>query len=204
MPVPRSSRLRYGFDADHGDQRRLDPFLRRVQGADLVPIDSALGEIGGSLPTPGLAHHLEPRAVGADNGIGRIETAQPVARQGAARFGEAEERPGALALPRGETRLDQELQMTRDARLRLAEDGDQFADRQFGRLKQAEDAQPRLLARRLETGEQRRKSQGSGRPIARHKHIFMSNLMRAQEKSTPAILPKQSHRPRWSGGTKLA
>ena len=98
--------------ADHGDQRRLNSLLRRVEGADLVPVGSALGEIGGRLPAPGLAHDFEPGAIGADHGISRIETAQPVARQRPARFGEAEKRPGALALPGGETRLDQKLEMT--------------------------------------------------------------------------------------------
>ena len=44
--------------------------------------------------------------------------------------------------------------MARDARLRLAEDRDEFADRQFGLAKQVEQAQPRDLARRLEPGQQ--------------------------------------------------
>ena len=69
--------------------------------------------------------------------IGWIETAEPFARQRPARFGEAEEGPGAFALPRGQTRLDQEAQMARDARLRLAENGGKFAHRQFGGLQQA-------------------------------------------------------------------
>ena len=64
VPVPRSSRLRNGFVADHGEQRRLDPFLRRVQGADVVPVGSLLGEIGRGLPAPGLARDFEPGAVG--------------------------------------------------------------------------------------------------------------------------------------------
>ena len=100
VPVPRSSRLRYGFRADHGEQRRLDALLRRVQSADLIPIDGALGEIGRGLPAPGLAHDLEPGAVGADHRIGRIETAQPVARQRAAAIrqgGRTPTRPRAAA-----------------------------------------------------------------------------------------------------------
>ena len=181
VPVPRSSKLRIGLRADHGDERRLHPLLRRVKGADLVPIGSALGEIGRRLPAPGLARDFEPGAVGVDDGIGRIETAQPIARQRPARFGEAKERPRALALPHGETRLDQKLEMTRDARLRLAENGDQLAYGQFGRLDKAEDAQPRLLAGRLEARQQRQKRDRRDWSIVRHKHIFMSNSSRAQE-----------------------
>ena len=107
----------------------------------------------------GLAHDFEPGAIGADDGISRIETAEPIARQRSARFGEAKERPSAFALPHGEPRLDQQFEMTRDSRLRLAEDGDQFAHRQLCRLEEAKDPQPRLLAGRLETRQQRRKRQ---------------------------------------------
>ena len=105
---------------------------------------------------------FEPGAVGAQRRVGGIEPADEIARQRAARFGEAKERPGALALPLGEPRLDQQLQMARDARLRLAEDGDELADRQLRLVEQAEDAQPRLLARRLEAGEKRGKGVRSG------------------------------------------
>ena len=161
--------------ADHGDERRLDPLLRRVQRADLVPIGGARGEIGRRLLAPRLARDVEADAVGVHDRIGRIETAQPFARERPARFGEAEEGPGALALPRGEPRLDQQPEMARDARLRLAENGDQFAHRQFGGFQQAEDAQPRLLAGRLEAREQSVKAER--RPsFVRHKHIFMSIL----------------------------
>ena len=40
----------------------------------------------------------------------------------------------------------QQLQMARDARLRLAENRDEFADRQFGLGEQSEKAQPRGFA----------------------------------------------------------
>ena len=108
------------------------------------------------------------------------------ARERPARFGEAEERPGALALPGGEPRLDQQSEMTRDARLRLAENGDQLAHREFGGFEQAENAQPGLLASRLEARKQSAKAERR-RPFVRHKHIFMSILAACQARVTAGI-----------------
>ena len=104
------------------EERRLDPLLRRMQRADPVPVRRLLGEIGRRLPAPRLARDLEPAPVGGEGRVGGVEPADEVARESAALVGEAEERPGPLALPGGEPRLDQKLQMARDARLRLAED----------------------------------------------------------------------------------
>ena len=160
--------------ADHVDERRFDPLLRRMQRADLIPIGGARGEIGRRLLAARLARNVEADAVGVHDRIGRIETAQPFARQRPARFGEAEEGPGALALARGEPRLDQQAQMARDARLRLAENGDQLAHGEFGDFQQAEDAQPRLLAGRFEARQQGPKGERRRSSFIRHKHIFMS------------------------------
>src|SRR6202042_1487079 len=101
--------------------------------------------IGRCLPSPRLARDFEAGAVDVDGRIGRIETMNEIARQRAPRFSQTEEGPGALALPRGETSLDQKLQVARDARLRLAENGHKLAHGQFGRFQEAEDGQPRLL-----------------------------------------------------------
>ena len=49
--------------------------------------------------------------------------------------------------------FEQQLEMTRDARLRLAENGHQFAHRQLRLGQQRIDAQPRLLANGGEAGE---------------------------------------------------
>ena len=87
---------------------------------------------------------------------------EPIQREHSAQFGEAKESPGALALARRQTRLDQKLEMTRDPRLRLSKDCDEFADSQLGCLKEAEDAKPRLLASRLEASKQRRKGDRQG------------------------------------------
>ena len=171
-----------GLAADHREQRRLDPLLRRMQRTDRVPVGCSLGEIGRRLPAPGLARDLEPAPVGAEGWVGGVEAANQIARKGAALVGETEERPGALAAADGQAGFDQELQMARDAGLRLAEDGCELADRQLRLLEQTEDAQPRLLARRLEIGEQRGKRDGlRWETILRHKHIFMSNPPTAQE-----------------------
>ena len=90
----------------------------------------------------------------ASVGVVGGDAGDQIARERAARLGEPEERPGALALPLGEPGVDQQLQMARDARLRLAEDADEFADRQLGLAEQAEQAQPRHFAGGLEGGEQ--------------------------------------------------
>ncbi len=188
VPVPRSSRLRNGFSPIIAIERRLDPLLRSMQRADPVPVGGLLGEIGGGLPAPRLARGLEPGPVGGQSRVGRIEPADKVAGEGAALVGEAEERPGPLALALGEARLDQELQMARDARLRLAEDRDQLADRELRLVEQAEDPQPRLLARRLETGEEGGKGQAmQGRALSRHKHIFMSKPFWTQGAASPIV-----------------
>ena len=67
--------------ADHGDERRFDPFLRRMQRADLIPIGGARGEIGRRLLAARLARNVEADAVGVHDRVGRIETAQPFASQ---------------------------------------------------------------------------------------------------------------------------
>ena len=54
--------------------------------------------------------------------------------------------------------------MPRDARLRLAENGDELAHGQLGDFQQAEDAQPRLLACRFEASEESAESR-AGRSL---------------------------------------
>ena len=68
----------------------------------------------------------------------------------AAVLGQAEEGPGALAEALDQAGLGQQLEMARDARLRLAQDVGQVGDGQFGLGQQRQHAQPRLLAGRLE------------------------------------------------------
>ncbi len=84
--------------------------------------------------------------------IGRIEALDQRARnfRAAAVLGQPEERPGALAEALDQPGFGQQLEMARDARLRLAQDVGEVGDGQFGLGQQRQHAQPRLLARRLE------------------------------------------------------
>ena len=86
--------------------------------------------------------------------VGRIEALDQRARDvgAAAVLGEAEERPRAFAEALDQPGLGQQLEMARDARLRLAQDVGEIGDGQLGLGQQREHAQPRLLAGRLERG----------------------------------------------------
>ncbi len=79
VPVPRSSRLRNGFSPIMASERRLDPLLGGVQGADAVPVGRLLGEIGRGLLAARLARDFEPGAVGGERRVGGIEPADEVA-----------------------------------------------------------------------------------------------------------------------------
>ena len=67
-------------------------------------------------------------------------------------LGQAEEGPGALAEALDQPGLGQQLEMARDARLRLAQDVGEVGHGQFGLAQQSQHAQARLLAGRLEGG----------------------------------------------------
>ena len=67
-------------------------------------------------------------------------------------LGKAEEGPGAFPEALDEASFGQQLQMARDARLRLSQDVGQVGDGQFGFGQKRQDAQARLLAGRLEGG----------------------------------------------------
>ena len=164
--------------SDHREDRRLDALLGRVQRADAVPIGGAFGEIGGRLLAPGLARDFQPGPIGSQSGIVGRDAGDQIARERPALVGQTKERPGALALALREAGVDQQLEMARDAWLRLPENRDQFAHRQFGLAKQAQQPQPRDLARGFERVEQGVETQaGRGRRrncIVRHKDMFMS------------------------------
>ena len=63
-------------------------------------------------------------------------------------LGQPEEGPGALAEALDQPGFGQQLEMARDARLRLAQDVGEVGDGQLGLGEQRQDAQPRVLARR--------------------------------------------------------
>ena len=87
------------------------------------------------------------------------------------RGGRRPRRPRAGAC---EPRLDQQSEMARDARLRLAENSDQLAHGELGGFQEAEDAQPRFFAGRFEAGEQSAECERGRTSFIRHKHIFIS------------------------------
>ena len=171
--------------ADHRQDRGLDPFLRRVQGADGVPIGGALGEIGGGLLAARLARQRKPRAVGGERRRrrGRCARSERGRTRRPGRRGGRTPRPPRAGARRGPASTRQ-LEMARDARLRLAENGDELAHRQLGLAEQADEPQARHLARRLEARQQRLEAHGrrraGGRLQIRHKDMFISNLTEAQ------------------------
>src|SRR5262249_23183631 len=78
-------------------------------------------------------------------------------------FAQAEERPRPFAEALDQPGLDQEPQMTRNARLRLAQDGGEIRDGQLRLPQQRQDAQPRSLGRGLERAVERLERQGGRR-----------------------------------------
>ena len=152
-------------------KRRADRLLHRLVGdmqlADAVPFGGMAREIflrGGGARR---AHRGEPLAVAGDGGVVGIEPRDQFARQRrrAAALAQPEERPGALAEALDQPGLGQQPQMPRDARLRLAQDVGEVGDRQLGLGQQRHDAQPRLLAGRLEGA-----VEGGERQLGRRSH----------------------------------
>ena len=130
-------------------------FHRRVgdmQLADAVPLGGVRAEIGLRRGGARLAHGGELGAVAGDGLVGRIEMRQQRAGDlgAAAVLGQAEERPGAFAEALDQTGLGQQLEVARDARLRLAQDVGQVGDGQLGLGQQRQQAQARVLAGRFE------------------------------------------------------
>ncbi len=76
VPVPRSRRLRNGLSPIIERSAASTRSSGRVQGADAVPVDRLLGEIGRRLLAARLARDLEPGPVGAQDRVGRIEPAR--------------------------------------------------------------------------------------------------------------------------------
>ncbi len=142
------------------NNRGLDLGLRRMHPPRLVPERRMVGEIFLRLLCAGGADFGEPRAVAGQHRIGAVEPRQDSARQsrGWPLVRGVEKSPGAFAMALDKAGFEQQLEMTRDARLRLAENGHQFAHRQLRLGQQRIDAQPRLLANGGEAGERVRQS----------------------------------------------
>ena len=122
-----------------------------MQLADAVPLGGVAAEIGLRGGGARGAHRREPLAVARDGGsAGSSRAISARASSAPSALAEPEERPGAFAEALDQPGLGQQLEMARDARLRLAQDVGEVGDGQFGLGEQRQDAQPRLLARRLE------------------------------------------------------
>ena len=116
-------------------------FFRRMQGADALPFRRIGFEIGGGRGGAGLAHMGQPRLVGflqrriGQGGDGRAQFGA------GAPVGGAVEHPASFLEALHQPGLAQQLQMAGNARLGLADNLDQLADRQFGLAQQQQQAQ---------------------------------------------------------------
>src|SRR6185312_10323790 len=116
-----------------------------------------------------LAHGGELGAVARDGRVGRNEMREQRAGDlgAAAMLAQTKERPGALAETLDEPRLGQQLEMARNARLRLAQDVGEVGYGEFGFRQQGDEPQPRVLAGRLERRVEGIETElvGAGHPI---------------------------------------
>ena len=132
--------------ADRGLDRRVGD----MQLADAVPLG---GVLRGNRSAPRRRARRAPRraARGRARSIGSAGSSRADQRArevgAAAVLGEAEEGPGALAEALDQPGLGQQLEVARDARLRLAQDLGEVGDRQFGLGQQRQDAQARAPRR---------------------------------------------------------
>ena len=138
---------------ERGADRGLHRFVGDMQLADAVPLGGMRAEIGlrrgGARLRAPTASRSRSRAMVGSAGSSRVD--QRARDLGAAAvLGQAEERPGALAEALDQAGLGQQLEMARDARLRLAQDVGEVGDGQLGLGQQRQHAQARLLAGRLE------------------------------------------------------
>ena len=126
--------------------RALHRLVGDVQLADAVPLRGVRAEI--VLRRVRRARGAPRRAArGRASTIGSSGSSRAISARASSalppRFGQAEERPGALAEALDQAGLDQQLEMARDARLRLAQDVGEVGDGQLGLGQQRQDAQPR-------------------------------------------------------------
>jgi hypothetical protein len=134
---------------ERGLDRALDCGVGDMEAADAIPFGRMLAEIGLRGGSTRGTHRGEPTAIAHHDRIGRIEPPDQRLRDvgDAAAFAEAIERPASLAIAIDQPGLGQQLEMPRDARLRLAQDFREIGDGQLGFGEQRQDAQARALAR---------------------------------------------------------
>ena len=149
VPVPRSSSAADRPVGERGLDRAFDRRVGDMKAADAVPFGGMLAEVGLRGGSTRSAHRGEPSPVAHHDRIRRIEPPDQRLRDvgNTTALAEAIERPASLAIAIDEARFGEQLQMARDARLRLAQDLGEIGDRKFGFGEQREDAQARALAR---------------------------------------------------------
>ena len=155
VPVPRSSSERNGRSPSSSADLGFDRLVGGMQAADAVPLGGVAAEIILRRRDAGRAHAGEPLAVAGDDGIGGIELFAPTgapARPSAPCSARRKNAHDALAEALDQPRLGEQLEMARNARLRLAQDFGELRHGQFRLGEQREDAQPRLFPGRLERG----------------------------------------------------
>lgn len=132
--------------------RGLDILFRCVEGADTLPLIRIGAKVGRSDLRARGAHMGKACAVcflrawisqGRDC-LAKLCPLPPVGR--------ATENPAPLLESLHQAGLAQKLEMARDTRLALADNFDQFADRELGLAQQQKQAQPRRVARRTQHG----------------------------------------------------
>ncbi len=136
--------------ADGGEDRCFDGVGGGVQRALLVPDRCDLLEVLAAPTSPGVSARCRAAArsaarTGSSASID-VDRGPGDERVVSRRVDEAEERPGALAVLGDEAGIDEQAEVPRHARLRLAEDLGEVGDGQFTVTQQCDDAQPGLLA----------------------------------------------------------
>ena len=160
--------------ADGFADRRLDSFLRNMQGAHLVPVRRLRREIARRLSRASLADLVEPGTVGGKMRIARCQPCDEIAAKTRhrSRLRDPEENPRPFAMALDKPSFDEEFEMAGYARLRLAENGDEFADGQFGLGDKGEQPQTRGFTRRGGGGENGIESYGIGHERSCKNHLL--------------------------------
>ena len=154
VPVPRSSSERNGWSASAAriaastaSSATCSLRMRSHSAACCAEIGLRRGGARRRAPTASRVAVARDRS--GRSGSSRVE--QRARDVGAAAvLGQPEERPGALAEALDQAGFGQQLEMARDARLRLAQDVGEVGDGQLGLGQQRQHAQARLLAGGLE------------------------------------------------------
>jgi len=153
--------------AEHLDDRCFDRVVRGVQRAFLVPPRSDAGEVLVRRRSAPVTDDRQAVEVGGKDAVVLVGGRQHVADQfadGPVRH-EIEERPCALPVFVDHARVGEQLEMTRDPRLRLAEDLGEVGDRELAVLQQSHDPQPGLFVEGPQHVEERVERQRHRRTI---------------------------------------